>query len=114
MKSFSFQLIDEAREAFIDGDYKTAEPLLNQPTLIHSKNPEVFQMLATIYYDQGKFNKAISTFKKALEIDPQYSDAAVGLSIILNDLGKYDEAKKVFENAQKLVDKLQTKPIIFN
>ncbi len=104
MKSFSHQLIDEAREAFIEGDYKSAEPLLNQPTLFHSRNPEVFQMLATIYYDQGKFNKAITTFKKALEIDPSYTDAAVGLSIILNDIGRYDEAKKVFEDAKALLD----------
>lgn len=100
MKSFSQQLIEEARSAFIEGDYKTAEPLLNQPTLLKSRNPEVFQMLATIYYDQGKFNKAISTFKKALEIDPAYTDAAVGLSIILNDIGRYDDAKKVFEDAR--------------
>lgn len=100
MKSFSQQLIEEARSAFIEGDYKTAEPLLNQPTLLKSRNPEVFQMLATIYYDQGKFNKAISTFKKALEIDPAYTDAAVGLSIILNDIGRYDDARKVFEDAR--------------
>lgn len=104
MLSFSQQLIEEARLAFIEGDYKTAEPLLNQPTLINSKNPEIFQMLATIYYDQGKFNKAIATFKKALEIDPSYTDAAVGLSIILNDIGRYDEAKKVFEDAKSLLD----------
>lgn len=104
MKSFSQQLMDEARAAFIEGDYKTAEPLLNQPTLIHSKNTEVYQMLATIYYDQGKFNKAIKTFKKALEIDPGYTDAAVGLSIILNDIGRYDEAKKIFEDAKRRLD----------
>lgn len=104
MKSFSQQLIEEARSAFIEGKYQTAEPLLNQPTLINSKNPEVFQMLATIYYDQGKFNKAISTFKKALEIDPTYTDAAVGLSIILNDIGRYEDAKKVFEEARTQLD----------
>lgn len=104
MLSFSQQLIEEARSAFIEGDYQTAEPLLNQPTLINSKNPEIFQMLATIYYDQGKFNKAISTFKKALEIDPGYTDAAVGLSIILNDIGRYDDAKKIFEDAKNLLD----------
>ncbi|MFZ3229579.1 MAG: tetratricopeptide repeat protein [Pseudobdellovibrio sp.] len=110
MKSFSHQLIEEARECFIEGDYKTAEPLLNQPTLINSKNPEVFQMLATIYYDQGKFNKAIKTFKKALEVDPSYTDAAVGLSIILNDIGRYDEAKKVFEDAKSLLDQKKQVP----
>lgn len=104
MKSFSQQLIDEARSAFIEGDYKTAEPLLNQPTLLNSKNPEVLQMLATIYYDQGKFNKAISTFKKALEIDPSYTDAAVGLSIILNDIGRYEDARKIFEEAKAQLD----------
>ncbi len=104
MKSFSQQLIDEARVAFIEGDYKTAEPLLNQPTLINSRNTEIFQMLATIYYDQGKFNKAIKTFKRALEIDPGYTDASVGLSIILNDIGRYDDAKKVFEDAKARLD----------
>lgn len=104
MKAFSQQLIDEARAAFIEGDYKTAEPILNQPTLLNSKNPEVLQMLATIYYDQGKFNKAIATFKRALEIEPSYTDAAVGLSIILNDIGRYDEAKKIFEEARALLD----------
>lgn len=108
MRSFSGQLLDEAREAFIDGKYQEAEPLLMQPTLMNSNNPEIFQMLATIYYNRGQFNKAIKTFKKALEIDPGYSDAAVGLSIILNDLGKYDEAKKVFEQAQTIVDKKKT------
>lgn len=104
MRSFSGQLLDEAREAFIDGNYKEAEPLLEQPSLQKSMNPEVFQMLATIYYNRGQFNKAIKTFKKALEVDPTYSDAAVGLSILLNDIGKYDEAKKVFAQAQALLD----------
>lgn len=105
MRSFSGQLLDEARGAFIDGNYKEAEPLLMQPTLQNSNNPEIFQMLATIYYNRGQFNKAIKTFRKALEVDPTYSDAAVGLSIILNDIGKYDEAKKVFEEAQALIDR---------
>lgn len=105
MRSFSGQLLDEAREAFIEGKYAEAETLLQQPTLQHSNNPEVFQMLATISYNRGQFNKAIKTFKKALTIDPTYTDAAVGLSIILNDLGKYEEAKKVFEDAQSLIDR---------
>lgn len=103
-KSFTLRLLEEAREYFIEGDYKAAEPVLNQPTLVNSNNPEVFQMLATIYYNRGQFNKAVKTFRKALEVDPEYSDAAVGLSIILNDLGKYDEAKKVFEKAQAIIN----------
>lgn len=103
-KSFTLRLLEEAREYFIEGDYKAAEPVLNQPSLVNSNNPEVFQMLATIYYNRGQFNKAVKTFRKALEVDPEYCDAAVGLSIILNDLGKYEEAKKIFDKAQNIIN----------
>jgi tetratricopeptide (TPR) repeat protein len=98
-------MLSEAREYFIDGNYKMVEPILQQMLLQNTRNPEVYQMLATIYYDKGQFSKAIKTFKRALEIDPTYTDASVGLSIILNDLGKYDEGKQVFIDAQNLLDK---------
>lgn len=97
-------ILQEVRADFIDGNYKVAEPILQQLILKNTKNPEVYQMLATIAYDKGQFNKAIKTFKRALEIDPTYTDASVGLSIILNDLGRYDEGKVVFEEAQSLLD----------
>lgn len=99
------EILKEAREAFIHGNYKIAEPLLNQLVMSGTRHPEVFQMLATMAYDKGQFNKAIKTFKRALEIDPTYTDASVGLSIILNDLGRYEEGRKIFEEAQSLLDK---------
>jgi tetratricopeptide (TPR) repeat protein len=105
MKSISDDMLSETREYFIDGNYKMAEPILQQMLLQNTRNPEVYQMLATIYYDKGQFSKAIKTFKRALEIDPTYTDASVGLSIILNDLGKYEEGKQVFVEAQSQLDK---------
>lgn len=95
------EMLDTAREHFRDGNYRIAEPLLQQLMVSETKNPEIFHMMATLYYDQGKFNKAIKTFRRALEIDPTYTDASVGLSIILNDLGRYDEGKQVFIDAQQ-------------
>jgi tetratricopeptide (TPR) repeat protein len=108
------EMYSEAKQNFIAGNYKIAEPLLNQMIMQNTRNPEVFQMLATIYYDKGQFNKAIKSFKRALEIDPTYTDASVGLSIILNDLGRYDEGKRIFEEAQALLDKRkgQTDPFV--
>ncbi len=105
MNSISDDMLSEARENFINGNYKMAEPILNQMLLQNTRNPEVYQMLATIFYDKGQFSKAIKTFRRALEIDPTYTDASVGLSIILNDLGKYDEGKQVFLDAQAQLDK---------
>jgi len=105
MSLLNEEMMAEARRYFIDGNYKMAEPILQQMLLNNTRNPEVYQMLATIFYDKGQFNKAIKTFKRALEIDPTYTDASVGLSIILNDLGRYDEGKDVFLDAQKLLEK---------
>ena len=104
-KANAKDVIGIARDYFIEGNYSAAEPLLQQAILHDGKNPEIFQMLATIFYDRGQFNKAIKTFQRALEIDPGYTDASVGLSIILNDIGRYEEGKSVFLEAQARLNK---------
>ena len=101
----SLEILETAREHFKRDEYSQAEPLLNQLILKGQKPAEVFHMLGTIYYDQGKFNKAIRLFQRALEVDPGYTDASIGLSIILNDLGRYQEGQKVFEEAQVMLAK---------
>lgn len=90
-------------EHFREHRYVEAERTLNQLVLKNYKKPHVFHMLGTIYYDQGKFNKAVRSFKRALEIDPQFTDSSIGLSILLNDLGRYEEGQKVFERARELL-----------
>jgi cytochrome c-type biogenesis protein CcmH/NrfG len=97
------EMLDSAREYFRENKYSLAEPILNQLILKNAKSPEVFHMLGTIYYDQGKFNKAIRAFRRALELEPTFTDASVGLSIILNDIGKYEEGRKVFDEARELL-----------
>ncbi|MBK9293776.1 MAG: tetratricopeptide repeat protein [Oligoflexia bacterium] len=103
------ELLEVAREKFRNGQLPIAERLLQQLLLINNRLPEVYQMLGTIYYDQGKFTKAIQTFKRALEIDPTFTDASIGLSIIYNDLGKYEEGKAVFQEAQRVLAFKKTK-----
>lgn len=108
--SRSEELFNTARDHFNKAHYKLAEPLLEQ---IQNDGlvvkPDVPYMLGTIAFDRGKLKKAISLFKKAIEIDPSFTEASVGLSIILNDLGKYDEARKVFEDAYSLMKGQQKK-----
>ena len=96
-------MLETAREYFRESKYALSEPILNQLILRNAKSPEVFHMLGTIYYDQGKFNKAIRAFRRALELEPTFTDASVGLSIILNDIGKYEEGRKVFDDARELL-----------
>jgi tetratricopeptide (TPR) repeat protein len=103
-------LLQLARDKFIAGDYKATQTIIAQILPKNDKIPEVFQMLATIFYSNGQFNKAIKTFKRALEIDPYYTDASVGLSIILNDLGRYEEGRKIFLEAQSLLERKNRRP----
>jgi tetratricopeptide (TPR) repeat protein len=98
------ELFLTAEDHFKENNYLLAEPILNQLVLKGSKNSAVFHMLGTIFYDQGKFNKAIRSFKRALEIDPAFTDSSIGLSIILNDLGRYEEGQKVFDEARAMLN----------
>lgn len=99
------EMLKVAQQHFNNGEYNLAEAILNQLILNNFKSAHVFHMLGSIYYDKGKFKKAIRAFKRALEIDPSFTDASVGLSIILNDLGRYEEGRKVFLEAQAVLQK---------
>jgi tetratricopeptide (TPR) repeat protein len=44
---------------------------------------------------------AAKAFKKALEMNPGYTEASLNLTITYSDLGKYEEARKVFEQASR-------------
>jgi tetratricopeptide (TPR) repeat protein len=56
-------------------------------------------MLGVIYHQQGRLIDAETVFKEALRINPAYTEAALNLAVTLNDLGKYREAKEIYERA---------------
>ena len=94
------ELLDTARDHFRKSEFVQAESILLQIVAQKGASAEILHMLGTIYYDRGKFSKAIKAFKRAIEMDPSFVDASVGLSIILNDLGRYEEGRQVFMAAE--------------
>ncbi len=97
------ELFSAAKEYFNEGHYKIVEPMLQQLMIIDDRNPDVHYMAGSLFFEKGQLKKALGSFKKALEIDPNFTDASIGLSIILNDLGRYGEGKRVFEEAYALM-----------
>jgi len=97
--------LKKAEEYFNQGDLEKAEPLLISLAKATPYLAAPFYMLGTIYYEKGLFKRAIACYKKALELDPKLTDSAIGLSVVLNDLGRYEEAREVFLNAQALIKK---------
>jgi Flp pilus assembly protein TadD len=48
--------------------------------------------LAVDHVADGNLEEAVTTYRAALEIDPNYADVWEGLSMALADLGRFDEA----------------------
>jgi len=65
-------------------------------------NPRVHASLGKIYYaEKGLYYESVTAYKKAIELDPMYIDARMGLAEVYEDKGLYPEAiveyKKVTE-----------------
>jgi tetratricopeptide (TPR) repeat protein len=56
-------------------------------------------MLGVIYHQEGRLSEAEAMFQEALRINPAYTEAALNLAVTCNDLGKYREAKEVYQRA---------------
>ncbi|MBI2521350.1 MAG: tetratricopeptide repeat protein [Bdellovibrio sp.] len=101
-------LLDNAFQANKIGNVKEAEELFQESIILNAKNPKPFFALANIYHRRGEIGKAIKAFSKVLELDPCHTEAAISLSVIYNDIGKYEEAKKIFEAASDRVKTAST------
>lgn len=89
--------------------FSQAEPLIRKRIQEEPENPDVHYLLGIMHYFQGQIGLTVENLKKALAIDPKHTDAAVCLSVLFNDIGKYDEAKRVFEQANQSVTHNQAK-----
>lgn len=70
---------------------------------LNPNNAEAYFYIGNIYHIQGKLGKAVKSFNKVLDIEPGHTDASISLSVILNDIGRYEDAKKIFDQADKKV-----------
>ncbi len=84
-------------------EYTRAEALIQEKLAKNPQSADGYYWQAVLFYYQGKVGAAVEKLRKALELDPKHTDAAVCLSVLYNDVGKYDEAKGVFEQANQSV-----------
>ena len=101
-------LLKKAKEAFQKNDLKTASLLLHEVIEQNPNSTEGFFHLANVFHVRGELGKAIKAFSRVLELDSHHTDAAISLSVIYNDIGKYEEAKAIFERANNQVKNTQS------
>ena len=99
----SAHIDQEIQELLTRRSYPEAEKLIREKMVREPESADAFYLLGVLYYFQGQVALTVDNLKKALSIDPRHTDAAICLSVLLNDVGKYDDAKKVFEQANHSV-----------
>lgn len=95
--------IQEIQSKLQTKKYRDAESLIEKSLLIEPDNADFFYLRGLLRSYQGKLVESIDDLKQSLNLEPKHTDAAVCLSVILNDIGRYDEAKKIFEQANQSV-----------
>ncbi len=68
---------------------------------VHPKTPEPYLDLASAYQAAGQLDRAIATYREALQVDPQYSVALLGLGSALRQAGHLSPAADAFEQATR-------------
>ena len=87
------------REHYQAGEYERARPHLEAVRDAHEEFADVHNMLGFIHYEQGRPADACTEFERALAINPHYTEAALNLSGVYNELGRYDEGRRLYQQA---------------
>lgn len=84
-------------------DFNHAEALIREKLARDPQSADAHYLLGVLSYFQGQLGPTVENMKRALALDPQHTDAAICLSVLFNDIGKYEDAKQVFEQANHSV-----------
>ena len=97
--------LKKAKDMYEKGLMETAKDLFQELILAEEKSisSEAFFFLGNIFHREGEVGKAIKAFNKVLEVDPNHTDASISLSVLYNDIGHYESAKKVYDRASEKV-----------
>lgn len=94
---------DRAKKYYSEGKFSKSEEVLKAILKVYPKDSDSHFLMANIFHLQGKIGSAIKSFKIVLELNGDHTDAMIGLSVLYNDIGRYEEAKTYFERADKKV-----------
>ena len=103
------QLIKFAHDCYKNKDHKQALDILSN--LLNDKNinteqlVKIHSLLGSLFNLRGEIGKAIKSYHRVLTLDADNIDAAIALSVLYNDIGNYEESKKIFFRAQELTGK---------
>lgn len=95
-------------DCFNEGNYVKAEGLLREVIRNSPGLADVHNKLGVIANLEGNLVEAADHFQKAVELNANYTEAALNLAITLNELGRSDEASEVFARINNTIQDRKT------
>lgn len=97
-------IFKEAKKMIATNKLEQAKVVL-QPLITELNNDHrVYSMLGYIYHKQGLFARAIKNYRKALDLKPTDVETTINLSLIYNDLGKYEQGAELYAKAVGMME----------
>jgi tetratricopeptide (TPR) repeat protein len=98
-------LLARARERFVVQDYYGAVHLLESVVDSGRAFADVHHLLGVSLSLLGQADRALGELGRALELNPQYVEALIHQGLVLNELGRTDEAQEAFGRAAEHLSK---------
>lgn len=95
------QLLIQGREHYERREYEQAEKLLREAISRNDRYADVHNMLAVILHERDDCVAAEHHLERAVELNPNYTEALLNLAVTYNDLGKYEAARQVYSRIRR-------------
>src|SRR6267143_5898992 len=95
-------LVEQANERFQLQDYYGAIPLLEEVIATGRAFADAHHLLGVSYSLAGQPDKALEQLDRALALNPNYVEALIHRALVLNELGREEEANAVLRRARQV------------
>lgn len=79
------------------GNFPEALKELLEAEELNSNDPLIFNNLGLVYFMLGRFELSESKLRKAIQLEPKFTDARNNLARVLIERGQFSEARKLLE-----------------
>ena len=93
------QYSEAGQRALAEGNYRAAEEAFEKLATLEPNVAEIHANLGLIYYQEGKFDKAVPALRQALKLKPSLTKSEGLLAMSLSELGNYKEALRGLEKS---------------
>lgn len=95
--------MSQARKLYTLGRWQEALTELEVVIVDHPTYADLHNMMGVCHHHLNQWQRAQRAFGEALQLNPRYTEAALNLAVLLNDTGKYDEARTIYRQALEVL-----------